>query len=145
MNTRYLNSLQIYGLLKLGDVIIPGDEHLPKFSATTFYKDADRMMHYLPKEDLSGLKLLLTIFAFTPSIFIILILKLTELKNSVPKTIAIPLRMISVGLKGIIFTLYYSKLEDSKQYGRKIMETLDYNTKIVPPQHVLKSSLDSPT
>lgn len=133
MRTRFLNSIQVCGLKKLGDVVIPGDNELPKFSQTHLFLHADRMLKYINTDDRSGLQLLLFIFAFTPSFLIKFIIMLTELKDKVPTSFAIPLRMISTGLKGIIFTLYYAKLEDSNNLGDKIMETLDYKTSVKAP------------
>jgi acyl-CoA reductase-like NAD-dependent aldehyde dehydrogenase len=140
MKTQYLNSWQVRGLCKLGDVIIPGDEKLPKFSNTCFVFSADKMLKYLPKDDLAGLKLLLFVFAFTPKILILILLHIIEKRDRFPAPMALPLKMLNVGLKGVVFTLYYSKLDDIHNWGNKIMETLNYETKIIPPPELQNNS-----
>ena len=38
MSSRYLSENGIKGLIKTGNVIIPGDDQFPKFSETDFFK-----------------------------------------------------------------------------------------------------------
>jgi acyl-CoA reductase-like NAD-dependent aldehyde dehydrogenase len=119
------------GVLKTGDVIIPGDGDFPRFSDTDFHFQIDRMLEYLPEDDRDGLCLLMGFFAYTPKVFIKLLLLMTDLHDKVPWFLGAPLRMILIGVKGLIFTLYYSNLEDKNNYGQKIHDLIDWDTKIV--------------
>jgi acyl-CoA reductase-like NAD-dependent aldehyde dehydrogenase len=122
MTVKLLSPLQIKGLNKLGDVVCPGAKELPRFSKTNVYQHVDRMLDYMPEEDLSGIKILLGFFAFTPKFIIHLIIKLTE------KAKTGLFRLINTALKGIIFTLYYSALDDQ---GEEIIATLGCQSNIL--------------
>lgn len=126
-----LSRNQLKGLNKLGDVVIPGDQDLPKFSFTGLAKHYPRIMSYMNTDDLNSLKMVLSIFAFIPSIFIDLILKLSE-KARGDGFIASNLRLVNTGFKGVIFTLYYSNLEE---VGGKIHNVLKWDAEInsIPP------------
>lgn len=125
--SKHFNASQLKGVLKLGDVVIPGDKHLPKFSETEFILDIDRMLDYMEEEDLEGLKILMSLFHYAPKQLISFILKLSEYHSSFPSFIATLLRMLKLGLKGIIFTLYYSGLEDQEKYGKQILNTIGWD------------------
>ena len=62
MTSKYLSTRQVKGILKVGDIIIPGDEELPKFSETDFLIHIDRIMDYMSKDDLNGFRFLMTFF-----------------------------------------------------------------------------------
>ena len=126
MQTILLTNRELKGFLKVADILICGDEDFPKFSSTDFYKKVDYILEELPKEDFDGIKLLFNLFSFLPSFLITFIIFLTEnpfgptfLKNNLFK--------INSGLKGIVFTLYYSRLPGE---GEKIFSLLGWDTKI---------------
>ncbi len=125
--SKHFNKKQLLGLIKLGDVVIPGDRHLPKFSETEFVLEIDRMLDYMEEEDLEGLKLLMSIFKFTPKVFIRLILQISEYHASTPHFIGTTLRLIKLGLKGIIFTLYYSGIKDTEKNGNRIHRIIGWD------------------
>ncbi len=137
--SKHFDRNQLLGLLKLGDVVIPGDKHLPKFSETEFVLEIDRMLDYMEEEDLEGLKLLMSIFRPAPKFIIRLILQISEFHQSVPYFIGTPLRMIKLGLKGIIFTLYYSGLKDTEKNGKRIHKIIgwDAETPSYTPQDII--------
>lgn len=121
-----LSKNEFIGLNKLGDVVIPGDRELPRFSETELAKHYPRMISYMEQDDIKALKLVLGLFAFTPKFIINLILKISE-KARGEGLIASNLRLINTGFKGVIFTLYYSNLEAT---GAKIHETIKWDSKL---------------
>ena len=122
MTVKLLSPLQVKGLNKLGDVVCPGSGELPRFSKTNVFQHADRLLEYMPEEDLSGIRVLLGLFSFTPKFMIALLLRFTEkAKTGI-------FRLLNLGLKGIIFTLYYSALDDQ---GEEIINTLQCQSKIL--------------
>lgn len=122
--------LAIKGILKAGDVIIPGEGKFPKFSQTPFIKDLGRMSNYMEPADRADFKLLMTLMAFMPSFLIRLILKIAALHESFPVFIGALLRQINIGVKGVILTMYYSGMGDE---GEAILENLGYRTEINTP------------
>lgn len=121
-----LTRSQLTGLKKLGDVLIPGDRDLPRFSETNVYKYADRMLDYMEESDRSSLKLLLTVFSVTPNFLINALLKVSQSAEG-ENFISSNLRLLSTGLRGVIFTLYYSKLGE---YGEKIGQAIKWDSQI---------------
>jgi hypothetical protein len=108
--SKHLSSIQLKGLAKVGDVLIPGDADLPSFSRSGSIEHADRMLDYMNESDRNGVKALLWLFRFTPRFKIRWILALTEKQRSFPEPLAGLCRMINLGLKGVVMTLYYSDL-----------------------------------
>lgn len=127
MISKHFSRLQLRGLNRLGDVVIPGDKDLPGFSDLGVEGHIDRILDYMNEDDKSGLKLVMTIFAFCPKFLIFFILWLTE-KASGESFIASQLRLVNTGLKGVIFTLYYSNLNTK---SKVIHEVLEWDAKIV--------------
>lgn len=125
--SKHFSARQIRGVLRLGDAVIPGDQQLPPFSETEFIHHIDRMLDYMEPEDLEGLGLLMNIFSFTPKWKIRLIINLCDLQKYLPHFMATPLRMVKLGLKGVIFTLYYSGLEDKEGYGKRIQKIIGWD------------------
>jgi aldehyde dehydrogenase (NAD+) len=106
--TAGMTRTQMAGLQKVGDILIPGDGDLPSFSASGCAAATDRMLPYMSESDRSGITTLLTLFGFLPGLVIRAILALTERHRSVPEPFAAPLRLINLGVKGVVMTLYYS-------------------------------------
>lgn len=132
MTSKHFGRIQTKGLEKLGDVIIPGEGIFPSFSSTGFSSEIDRMLDFMYEDDREGITLLMTLFAFTPTCFIKWIVLLSEKNAAFPDLIGAPLRMIQLGLKGLILTLYYSNIDDINGTGKKIMEGIKWQTGVVP-------------
>ncbi len=126
MQTRCLSSRELKGFLKVADIMACGDEEFPKFSNTDFYKKVDYILEELPKEDYEGIKLLFNIFSFLPIFLITFFVNLTENPFG-PAILKSNLYKINSGLKGIVFTVYYSRLPGE---GERIFSLLGWDTKI---------------
>lgn len=126
MANKHLSPLQQKGLVKLGDVVCPGDQDLPRFSRSGVHHHIDRMLDHMEKDDLEGIKLILTIFSFIPKFLINLVLKISELSKG-GNFLLSNLRLINIGLKGMIFTLYYSKLDEK---GEEILNTIKWDSQV---------------
>lgn len=131
MTSRYLNQIQLKGVLKAGDAIAPGDGDLPALSQTDFILEVDRMLAYLNKDDLDGLRLVTWIFAYLPKFIIRLIINTAQKAARIPGVAGAPFRMLLIGIKGLVFTLYYSKINDNNGNGQKIFDGIKWDTKIV--------------
>ncbi|MCM2276814.1 MAG: hypothetical protein NDJ89_01905 [Oligoflexia bacterium] len=106
--SKHLNPSQIKAIEKIGDALIPGEQDFPRFSETSCVRDLDRVLDYMPAQDLGDLKTLLSILALFPLAAVRALMRLLELAFNQ----AVPggglLRLIRIGLRGLIFTLYYS-------------------------------------
>ena len=56
MKPQLLNATQYAGLLKIGDVLIPGDGELPSFSKSRCAEQADRMLAHMYDGDRNGVQ-----------------------------------------------------------------------------------------
>ena len=127
MTPATLTRSQLAGLCKVGDVMIPGDADLPSFSAAGCAEHADRMIAHMNDADRQGVILLLGVFRFLPRIALRLLLRLTERHRAFPEPIAAVLRLLNVGVKGVVMTLYYSGLD---QQGA-ILRAIKWDAKVV--------------
>ena len=78
MISTHFSKLQLRGLNRLGDVVIPGDHEFPSFSSLKLDDHVDRILDYMNDDDRSGLKIVMSLFAFMPKFFIFFILWVTE-------------------------------------------------------------------
>ena len=122
------STLSLKGLCKTGDIVIPGNQEFPSFSQSGFLTELGRMSHYMNEDDREGLKLLTTILGIAPSFAVRFILYFSGLHSYFPGILGSTLRQINIGLKGVIFTLYYSDLDEGI-----ILNKLNYKTTINTP------------
>lgn len=125
--------LSLKGLRKAGDIIIPGQGGLPCFSETNFIQHLGRMSDFMYEKDREDLKLLMALMGIMPKFMVRFILWLATLHDSIPRPLAPILRQINIGIRGIIFTLYYSGLENSKGHGDQILKQLKFDADIKTP------------
>ncbi len=126
MKIKNLNPRELKGFLKVADILVCGNEEFPRFSQTNFVEKIDYILEELPKDDLLGLKILFYIFSFLPVFMIRSIVEWTENPWG-PSILKDNLLKINSGLKGIIFTIYYSRLPGE---GERIFSQLGWNTVI---------------
>src|SRR4051794_4658759 len=105
--SRHLNPRQLRAIEKVGDFMCPGDGVLPRFAETGCVKHVDRILDYMPQGDLGDLKLLLGILALFPRFLLGLLFRLLEGSPAVPGPIGAPLRLIRIGMRGLVMSLYY--------------------------------------
>jgi hypothetical protein len=127
MTSKYLNATQLVGLRRVGDVLVPGDGDLPPFSRSGAIEHVDRMLEYMYESDRNGVTALLTLFRYTPRFLIGGIMSLTEKGGSLPEPLAAACRMINLGVKGVVMTLYYSDLGP----GPSVLEAIHWDARIV--------------
>jgi hypothetical protein len=127
MASKYFTPAQLRVINQIGDVLAPGDGLLPRFSETGLVEHIDRMVAYLPPGDIAGLRLLTNVLRFMPNFGIRLLLSLALLDRYFPGSIAANLRRLDIGLRGIIFSLYYSFLDGPAGYGQRIKDGIGWD------------------
>lgn len=131
--SKYFNPQQLRGLIKAGDVILPGTDVSPSFSHTGCIDHVDRMASYLTSDDLGGLRFLLGMFRYLPK-WLIRLLMTACVKNSLaPGFLGSALRTIDLGIRGMAMSLYYSNLTGEEYQGKKIFDIIGWNTRLVMP------------
>jgi len=125
--SKNLSSFQMNGLAKVGDVVIPGDDVLPAFSRSGSLQHVDRMLDHMSDFDRDGVKLLLSMMCFLPRFAIRALLHVAQRDRLFPGFIGAGCRMINIGIKGVVMTLYYSDLGDEP----RILPAIGYDAKVV--------------
>jgi hypothetical protein len=113
MASKILGSLQISALNKIGNIICPANGEFAQFSDLAVVDHVDLLLEEIPPADLADLKMLLTILGLLPSFVLRFILNLLESKQDMNGEIGTLVRTVRFGLRGIIFSLYYSGLKGS--------------------------------
>lgn len=107
MERARLSGRALRGLERAGDVLVPGDDLLPRFSASLCAAEADRALDFVPAGDRKGLLLLLAVLSFLPGGAIARLLAAGE---SARGPLAPLLRQVHIGVKGLVMSLYWSDL-----------------------------------
>ena len=108
---RTLSPAQLAALNKVGDLMVPGDGTLPSFSAAGCAAHADRMLAHMNAGDRDGVRLLLSVFRVLPRPLIRALLRLADRHAALPGPPGAALRMLNLGVKGVVMSLYYSGLD----------------------------------
>lgn len=123
----FLTQREIRGLNKVGDLVIPGGYGLPSFSETGCVGHVDEVMAPTPAADVKDFKLLMKVLSFAPDVAIKGILKLLDKESAFPEPIGGLLRLLNVGIKGVVFSLYYSNNTSQFYQGPLVHEAIGYH------------------
>jgi len=123
--TNTLTPAQARGLLRLGDIVVPGDHLLPSFSQAVAASEADRMLPYMSDADRSSLLLLLGLCGRLPRPAVRALVAAAAGWRRTPEPAAAALRMAHIGIKGVVHSLYWSDL-----HRLGIHEVIGYDARI---------------
>lgn len=110
-DSTYLDDRAKRGLRKAGGVVAPGSGDLPGFSEADL-ENADRLLGRMSDGDREDFLLLMRVFAFLPRPVIKRLLEASEYHRKLPhelEPIAKHMRMLNVGVKGVIANLHYTE------------------------------------
>ncbi len=106
--SKHMGARAIAAINRIGDRMIPGGERFPAFSDSGCVRHIDRLADYMPEPDRGDLRLLLTLLSFLPGFALGGFLNLLEKSSGVPDWLGGGLlRMIRLGLRGVVMSLYY--------------------------------------
>lgn len=129
--SNYLSQVELRGLSKLGDIVVPGGYGLPSFSATGCISHVDKLMESTPPADVKDFKLLMKVFSIAPDFIIRGILKIVDKERAFPEPIGGLLRLLNIGIKGVVFSLYYSSKTSEFYQGPSVHEAMGYQVNCV--------------
>jgi hypothetical protein len=130
--SKHLNASQLSAINKVGDVMIPGAQGFPRFSDAGVVSQVDRLLDHMPEGDRNDLKLLLTILAYLPRPFVAVLLHFLEWAPRIPAPLGPTLRLIRLGLRGIIMSLYFADARVHQTLGYQVSVYTD-DMPIRPP------------
>ncbi len=130
MTPRVLGWTEYKEIERIGDILAPGDDTLPAFSQCGFAEHADRMLLYLPEGERVRLRRFLRFTRLLPLCAVRVLLRSKALDRFLPNFAALPLRKLELGLRGLVFSLYYSFLDTPSGCGRRIQEAVGWDAAI---------------
>ncbi len=130
--SRFYNEKQIASLERLGDVLIPRTADFPSFSDVGCVMSVDEVMGVAKPQDIQDFGLLLTVMRFLPKFMLVWIVKLGIHANKFPEFIAPLLRQLDIGIRGVVYSLYYSNVVPADYKGKKPFDVIDYHVHCEP-------------
>lgn len=106
--SQYLSPAAVRGMTRIGDILCPGDEYFPSFSATGCIEHVDIPLEYAPAADIGDLSLLISILSYMPQPVLEWVVKQMAESHDSSGPLSSTFRQLDFGLRGIIFGLYYS-------------------------------------
>lgn len=126
MQSNYFKPAALNGLNRIGDIFIPGSDDLPSFSEFGGIEYVDDVIAYAPEEDIASLNLVLGIFSFLPAGILRWVADQMVAASHKDGELAALLRQLNIGLKGILFSCYYSGKGGSGYNGKNPLEVIGY-------------------
>ncbi len=119
--SQFLGPRELAALERIGDLMLPGDAQFPSFSQTGCIAFVDDLLRFMDATDRDGLRTLLRVLSFAPPPLLRLVLYLCQ-RRWTPR-----LRLIELGLKGLVMSLYYSNKTAPHYKGRKPFDVLGFS------------------
>jgi len=102
------SKLATKGLLRLGDIVIPGDSDLPSFSAAGGIKHVNSYIVNAPAEDISSLNMVLVILAIMPGFILRWLVHKMDNAATNNGPLGTTFRQLNIGIKGLVYSCYYN-------------------------------------
>lgn len=131
-HSNHFNGIQLKSLERVGNLYMPGNGRLPSFSQSACLEHVDIVLDEIDPGDRQLLGLLLLALRWMPLFIINFLLSLMDEHHKYPDLIAGPLRLMSLALKGITMSLYYSGLPASQGQGEAVFDVMDYSLHCEP-------------
>ncbi|MHC4120241.1 MAG: hypothetical protein ACYSWO_22335 [Planctomycetota bacterium] len=127
MQSDYLKPGALKGLNRIGDIFIPGAGDLPSFSEFGGIEHVDDVIAYAPEEDIADLNLVLRILSVLPQGVLRWAADQMMAASHKEGRLAALLRQLNIGLKGILFSCYYSGKAGSSYTGKNPLDLIGYS------------------
>ena len=113
---------------RIGDTLIPGGEGLPSFSASGVVDHVETALEASPPADREALLKLVTVLAWLPRPLVALLMAANTHLRRLPGMAGAPFRLLDMGLRGVVFTVYYAGVDEQGQ----IHEGIDFHIHCEP-------------
>ena len=127
---RNLTPGQRVALERLGNLYAPGDDLLPSFSELGCAVHARELLEHIPPRELHAVQQLLSACRWAPNWTLALLVRLAEASPRIPGSLGSSLRALRLGLRSIVFTLYYSGLAGPDYEGPLPLQIIDYEVSV---------------
>ncbi len=97
---------------KIGDVLIPGGRGLPSFSDSGVVQHLETALESSPPDDREALLTLVSVLAWLPRPLLALLVAVNTPLRRLPGMAGAPFRLLDMGLRGVVFTVYYAGVDE---------------------------------
>ncbi|MDZ4847125.1 MAG: hypothetical protein SH857_16450 [Chitinophagales bacterium] len=118
-------------LTRIGDILLPKNGEFPSFSETGSIAHIDELTSYAPKGDIGDLSMLLTVLSFLPDFVLNWIVNKMENAQYSDGMLSPIFRQLDFGLRGLIFSCYYSEKMGAAYKGKKPLDVIGFSIKRV--------------
>lgn len=124
--SKIFNPSQIRVIERIGDIMIPKAEDFPSFSELGAVHAIDRVMEPADPQDIKDLGMLLSVLRFMPDAFIRFIINIAVNAHKNDSFLGPLLRQLDIGLRGIVFSLYYANLKSDDYTGKTPFDVMEF-------------------
>lgn len=125
--SKILSKQALKTLNRIGDIIVPENKEFPKFSDTASLQHIDDLLEYAPQDDIQDLNMLLTALAFSPKFVLKWLVAKMETAHKNEGPLGTLFRQLDFGVKGLIFSCYYSGKTGDNYQGKNPLEIIGYS------------------
>ncbi len=109
MTSRLFSKSAKKGLIRIGDILIPGNDEFPSFSAYMCMEHIDDLIAYAPEDDIKDLGMVMSMFSLLPQGILVWLVRKMAIAHKNEGPLGSVLRQLNIGIRGIVFSLYYSE------------------------------------
>lgn len=118
-------------MIRIGDILLPKNGEFPSFSETGSAEHLDDLTAYAPEGDIRDLNMVLTVFSYMPDFILKWLVSKMEHAHSSSGMLSTVLRQLDFGLRGLIFSCYYSGKTGTLFKGRNPLDVIEFEIKRV--------------
>ena len=126
MASTYLSNSAIKGLTRIGDILVPGNDEFPSFSAFMCMDHIDGLVSYAPADDIKDLGMVLGILSIMPTGVLKWLVNMMADSHNNTGPLGTLLRQLNMGIRGIVFSLYYSDKPGVNYQGKNPDEMIGF-------------------
>lgn len=122
-----ISKAAVRGIVRLGNIIIPGDGEMPSYKEYGGYEHVDDLLLYAPKSDIGDLGLLLSILSFMPQFILVWLVAKMAASHGKGDGLWVLLRQMDMGIRGIVLSTYYTEKGGASFTGKAPLDGIDYS------------------
>jgi hypothetical protein len=105
---------------KVGDVLVPGNASQPSFAQSGCSRHLETVIGPSHPDDRRDLLVLVRVLAWLPGPVLWCLFAVNGWARRLPGLAGAPFRMLDMGLRGVVFTCYYTGLDEGNRIHRSI-------------------------
>ena len=122
----YFSPRALKALNRLGDILIPANGDFPSFSEYGGLEHIDRMVSYAPVDDIGDLNMALGYLQLMPTFALRHLVKRMTNAADNDGLLGMPLRLLNLAIRGLVFACYYSERPGSNFNGKDPVDVIDF-------------------